>query len=95
MGIRTIFDPERFRCRYLATAEEQAQLGCLLQFINHFAPHSARTNFDPHSHDLRSPTPAQKRESMRREAGSQRGDQATREAFRANACLPYPMTKKA
>ena len=35
VDVRTIFDPGCFRCRYLATAEEQAQLGCLLQFINH------------------------------------------------------------
>jgi hypothetical protein len=56
VGVRTILDPRCFSCRYLATAEEQAQLGCLLQFINHLAPHSARTNFDPGSHDLGSPT---------------------------------------
>ena len=56
VGLRTIFDPGCFRCRYLATAEEQAQLSCLLQFINHLAPNSARTNVDPGSHDLRSPT---------------------------------------
>ena len=53
---RTIFDPGCFRCRYLATAEEQAQLGCLLQFINHLARNSARTNLDPRSHDSRSTT---------------------------------------
>ena len=52
----TICDPGCSRCRYLATAEIQSQLGGLLQFIWYLAPHSARTNFEPRSHDLRSPT---------------------------------------
>jgi hypothetical protein len=56
VDVRTIFDPGCFRCRYLATAEEQASRGNFFRLINRLARHFARTNFDPRSHDLRSPT---------------------------------------